>query len=109
MYISECREVDLQGSESSTNPMCTSEGFMGGVRIANGDTCYTGTNPNSEPPHFAQTFCDVGYELSSESEVRNCQSDGTWSGSPAVCTELAASCEISMYFYHVCACAARVE
>ena len=40
---------------------------MAGVRIANGDTCYTGTNPNSPSPHFAQTFCDDGYELSSGS------------------------------------------
>ena len=69
---------------------------MGGVRIANGDTCYTGTNPNSQPPHSAQTFCDVGYELSLGSAVRTCQSDGTWSGSSSVCTELATPCEISI-------------
>ena len=61
---------------------------MGGVRIANGDTCYTGTNPNSEPPHSAQTFCDVGYELNYGSAVRTCQSDGTWSGSPAHCVQV---------------------
>ena len=88
MFISECREEDLQGSESSTNPMCTSGGFMGGVRIANGDTCYTGTNPNSQPLHSAQTFCDVGYELSSRSEVRTCQRDSTWSGSSAHCVQV---------------------
>ena len=71
---------------------------MGGVRIANGDTCYTGTNPNSEPPDAAQTFCDVDYELSSGSEVRTCQGDGTWSwsGSSAVCTERTPPCEISI-------------
>ena len=69
---------------------------MGGVRIANGDTCYTGKTPNAEPLDTAQTFCDVDYELSSGSEVRICQSDGIWSGSSAVCTELAASCEISI-------------
>ena len=61
---------------------------MGGVRIANGDTCYTGTNPNSQPPHSAQTFCDVGYELSSGSAVRNCQSDGTWSGPLDQCVQV---------------------
>ena len=63
---------------------------MGGVRIANGDTCYTGTNPNSQSTlsHFAQTFCDVGYELSSRSEVRTCQRDSTWSGSSAHCVQV---------------------
>ena len=61
---------------------------MRGVRIANGDTCYTGTNPNSPSPNFVQTFCDVGYELSSRSEVRTCQSDSTWSGSSAHCVRV---------------------
>ena len=61
---------------------------MAGVRIANGDTCYTGTNPNSEPPHSAQTFCDVSYELSCRSAVRTCQSDGTWSGPLDQCVQV---------------------
>ena len=66
--------------------MCTSGDFVGGVRIDNGDTCYTGTDPNSQPSDSAQTFCDIGFELScSGTEMRTCQSDGTWSGSSAQC------------------------
>lgn len=64
--------------------MCKGGEFVGGVRIENGDVCYSGTTLGAG--FVAQPFCDEGYQLQSGSSGRReCQNGGMWSGSPAQC------------------------
>ena len=75
--------------------MCSTGDFIGGVRTANGNVCYTGTTPGGG--FFAQTFCDQGYKPES-SQRRVCQIDGSWSGSIVPCVQQGNSSVIDVIF-----------
>ncbi len=93
MYITaECDVAELS-TERAIEPsdMCSSDGTAGGITIPNGRVCYTGTTPGAQ--HTAQSVCNQGYQLISTSSLsRECQSDGTWSGTVALCEGIPCEC-----------------
>ncbi|XP_064393598.1 uncharacterized protein LOC135341050 isoform X2 [Halichondria panicea] len=85
VFRSECDAADLSShSVLQSSEVCLLDGFAGGITIPSGRVCYTGTVLGAQ--HTAQSFCNQGYQLiSTSSPSRVCQSDGTWSGTVALC------------------------
>ena len=85
LFPSGCQPEKLGSLSNST--MCSTKNFIGGVRIVNGDVCYTGTTPGGG--FFTETFCDQGYKLEpAASQRRFCQSDGDWNGTTTQCVPI---------------------
>ncbi len=90
----ECDVAELS-TERAIEPseMCSSDGTAGGITIPNGRVCYNGTTPGAN--HFALPFCKDGFRLSdTSSPYRVCMSDGTWSGTVALCEDIIIQCEL---------------
>jgi len=75
------RTCQADGTWSGTTPACTPIDCYQPAGILNGKVNATYTTWGS----IASYICDSGYSMTGAS-TRTCQSDGTWSGTPPICT-----------------------
>ena len=92
-----CDCLELTSRQLVPLPMCSGGGGTLPGAISNGNATYTSLAVNSGRATYQ---CDEGYSISGDN-TRECQGDGSWSGSPPTCQEEEG---ILVYMYMRLAC-----
>ena len=93
-----CDCLDLTSRQLVPLPMCSGSGGTIPDAISNGNVTYTSLAVNSGRATYQ---CDEGFSISGDS-TRECQGNGSWSGSPPTCQEEEEGILVCMYMRLAC-------